>query len=220
MFWRVKQMMRLRRAMTLYGSIHSQLVAIPKCGYRKLNFLFHIVEFSLRSRILIYFGAEENASGTVAFQPTVLQGLGYSSTSAQVHSIPIYMTAWAIMLICSMISMRIGTRFLFMLFGCMLNMVGLALGRYRRRSDCFACCLSGLRRCRRRSLDRLRSRCHRYIRSECYCLRDRFNRNICHRRCEFRREWCRDHGYQCHRGRDLDRIVGRERCRCCSHQCC
>jgi len=113
--------------MILYGSIHSQLVAIPRCGYRKSKILFLTVEFSLRLRILIYFGAEENASGTVAFQPTVLQGLGYSSTSAQVHSIPIYMTAWAIMLVCSMISMRVGRRYMFILFGCMLNMVGLAI---------------------------------------------------------------------------------------------
>jgi hypothetical protein len=37
------------------------------------------------------------------------------------------MTAWVIMLLCSIISMRIGKRYPFILFGCMLNMIGLAI---------------------------------------------------------------------------------------------
>jgi hypothetical protein len=112
---------------SLYGSIRSQLVAISKYGYRESDISYPEAGDLLRNRILIYFGAEENASGTVAFQPTVLTGLGYSSTSAQVHSIPIYMTAWVLMLLCSMLSMRIGLRYPFILCGCTLNMVGLAI---------------------------------------------------------------------------------------------
>jgi hypothetical protein len=122
--------------MSLYGSIHSQLVAISKSGYRESNMFYLKGGDLLRNRILIYFGAEENASGTVAFQPTVLKGLGYSSTSAQVHSIPIYMTAWVIMLVCSMISLRIGRRYLFILCGCMLNMVGPAIELAQPRQEC------------------------------------------------------------------------------------
>ena len=45
------------------------------------------------------------------------------------------MTAWAIMLICSMINMRIGRRYLFILFGCMLNMVGLAIELAQPRDE-------------------------------------------------------------------------------------
>jgi hypothetical protein len=121
--------------MSLYGNIHSQLVAISKYGYRESKSSGQKSGYLLRNRILIYFGAEENASGTVAFQPTVLTGLGYSSTSAQVHSIPIYMTAWVIMLLCSMISMRIGKRYPFILLGCMFNMVGLAIELAQPREE-------------------------------------------------------------------------------------
>ncbi|KAF1351986.1 major facilitator superfamily domain-containing protein [Delphinella strobiligena] len=63
--------------------------------------------------VLIYFGAEQNASGTVSFQPTVLKGLGYPSTSAQVHSIPIYITAWVLVF--------------FFTCGCLITTIGLAI---------------------------------------------------------------------------------------------
>lgn len=77
--------------------------------------------------ILIYFGAEENASGVVAFQPTVLKGLGYTSTGAQIHSIPIYAVAFVIMLTCAYTSAWLGQRYLFVLVGGAFNVVGLAI---------------------------------------------------------------------------------------------
>ncbi|GAB7355534.1 hypothetical protein MBLNU459_g6016t1 [Dothideomycetes sp. NU459] len=77
--------------------------------------------------ILVYFGAEENASGVVAFQPTVLKGLGYTSTGAQVHSIPIYATAFVIMLCCAFTSERLRQRYVFVIVGGLFNIVGLAI---------------------------------------------------------------------------------------------
>lgn len=77
--------------------------------------------------MLIYFGAEENASGTVSFQPTVLKGLGYSATSAQVHSIPIYMTAWVLVLFSTWLSSRIQMRYPIALLGCLITTIGLAI---------------------------------------------------------------------------------------------
>lgn len=76
---------------------------------------------------LTYIGAEENASSVVAFQPTVLKGLGYTATSAQVHSIPIYVVAFVVSLSCAWLSERLGQRYFFVLFGCILGIIGLAI---------------------------------------------------------------------------------------------
>ena len=35
-------------------------------------------------------GVTENANSLSNFQPTILKGLGYTATQAQVHSIPVY----------------------------------------------------------------------------------------------------------------------------------
>jgi hypothetical protein len=45
------------------------------------------------------------------------------------------MTAWVLMLVCSMLSMRIGLRYPFILFGCMLNTVGLAIELAQPREE-------------------------------------------------------------------------------------
>ena len=76
---------------------------------------------------LTYIGAEENASSVVAFQPTVLKGLGYTSSSAQVHSIPIYVVAFVVSLSCAWLSERLGQRYFFVLFGCLLGIIGLSI---------------------------------------------------------------------------------------------
>ncbi|KAF2022176.1 MFS general substrate transporter [Aaosphaeria arxii CBS 175.79] len=43
--------------------------------------------------ILIYLGAAENANSITSFQPTILKGIGYTSTGAQVRTIPVYLVA-------------------------------------------------------------------------------------------------------------------------------
>lgn len=77
--------------------------------------------------MLTYIGAEENASSIVAFQPTVLKGLHYSSTQAQLHSIPIFLVAFVISLVCAFASEYLRQRFWFALVGAMLNFIGLAI---------------------------------------------------------------------------------------------
>jgi len=76
---------------------------------------------------LTYIGAEENASSVVAFQPTVLQGLGYSASQAQVHSIPIYVVAFVASLSCAWLSERLRQRYIFSLLGCVVGVVGVAI---------------------------------------------------------------------------------------------
>jgi hypothetical protein len=45
------------------------------------------------------------------------------------------MTAWVIMLVCNMLSMRVGLRYPFVLCGCMLNTVGLAIELAQPREE-------------------------------------------------------------------------------------
>jgi len=37
-------------------------------------------------------GVTENANSIANFQPTILKGIGYTATSAQIHTIPVYIT--------------------------------------------------------------------------------------------------------------------------------
>lgn len=76
---------------------------------------------------MTYIGAEENASSVVAFQPTVLKGLGYTASEAQIHSIPIYAVAFVASLSCAWLAERLRQRYLFTLFGCIIAIVGLSI---------------------------------------------------------------------------------------------
>nr|OQO30769.1 hypothetical protein B0A51_02465 [Rachicladosporium sp. CCFEE 5018] len=91
----------------------------------------HVMEALLDWKVwlatLTYIGAEENASSVVAFQPTVLKGLGYTSTQAQLHSIPIYVVAFVVSLTCAWLSERLGQRYLFTVLCCFVGIVGLAI---------------------------------------------------------------------------------------------
>lgn len=48
-----------------------------------------LLDWKVWLAMLTYFGAEENISAVTAFQPTVLKGLGYTSTAAQVRTHPV-----------------------------------------------------------------------------------------------------------------------------------
>ena len=76
---------------------------------------------------ITYIGAEENASSVVAFQPTVLKGLGYTSSGAQVHSIPIYIVAFVLSLVCAWLSEHFRQRYFFSLLGSLITLIGLAI---------------------------------------------------------------------------------------------
>lgn len=77
--------------------------------------------------VLTYLGAEENAASVVAFQPSILKGLGYTATQAQIHSIPIYAVSFVFSLTCAWLSERLGQRYLFGMLGSCICMVGLAI---------------------------------------------------------------------------------------------
>ncbi|KAE8151332.1 vitamin H transporter [Aspergillus avenaceus] len=74
--------------------------------------------------VLGYLGAEESASSLVAFQPTILKDLGWTSRSAQEHSIPIYAVAFVLTLSCAWLSDHLRHRYLFTLFRSVLIIIG------------------------------------------------------------------------------------------------
>lgn len=92
------------------------------------RFSKHLLEALLDWKIwlsmLAYAAIEENPSALTAFQPTVLKGLGYKSTQAQIHSIPVYCTALVISLSAAWLSERLRQRYIFAMLGVCLALIG------------------------------------------------------------------------------------------------
>ncbi|OJD35965.1 vitamin h [Diplodia corticola] len=96
----------------------------------KLNprrFIKYMLDWKIWLCVLSYLGAEENAASVVSFQPSILKGLGYTSTQAQIHSIPIYAASFAFSLTCAYLSERLGQRYLFGILGSLTSLAGLAV---------------------------------------------------------------------------------------------
>jgi len=72
-------------------------------------------------------GVTENANSLANFQPTILKGLGYTATSAQVHTIPVYLTGAVFSVIFAYMSEWLNRRFIFYMFGCAVLATGLAI---------------------------------------------------------------------------------------------
>ncbi|KAF8860412.1 MFS general substrate transporter [Acephala macrosclerotiorum] len=74
--------------------------------------------------MVAYFGADTAASSIVSFQPTILNGFGYSSAQAQVHTIPVYIVALVLLNITSYLSGKLRHRYSFLVFAALLGIVG------------------------------------------------------------------------------------------------
>ena len=74
--------------------------------------------------MLAYFGADHSASAIVSFQPTILKQLGYTSSQAQVHTIPVFMVAFALSITAARISDRVSHRYAFAMLGVTLAKIG------------------------------------------------------------------------------------------------
>jgi hypothetical protein len=74
--------------------------------------------------MLAYFGADTSASSIVSFQPTILKSLGYTNAQAQIHTIPVFITALCLLLIVSFLSGNLRHRYGFVLFGAILGVIG------------------------------------------------------------------------------------------------
>lgn len=72
-------------------------------------------------------GVTENANSLSNFQPTILKGLGYTATQAQVHTIPVYLTGAAFSVIFAHLSDYLGRRYIFYMLGWAVLAAGLVV---------------------------------------------------------------------------------------------
>ncbi|KAF2100049.1 putative transmembrane transporter [Rhizodiscina lignyota] len=75
--------------------------------------------------ILMFFPASNAGYAVSYFLPTIIQGLGnYDAVAVQVHTIPVWMTAWAMCLLTAFLSDKLQTRYPFLLLGITIGCVG------------------------------------------------------------------------------------------------
>jgi len=72
-------------------------------------------------------GVTENANSIANFQPTILRGLGYKSTQAQIHTIPVYLTGAAFSVIFAYLSDYLNKRYVFFVLGWAVLAAGLII---------------------------------------------------------------------------------------------
>ena len=98
-----------------------------KVKHDKLQIFSALKDWKIWVAALAYMGAEENSSSVVAFQPTILAGLGYTASKAQLHTIPVYAVAWVVSMTCAYLADRLRKRYVFGMFGVILTTIGLAI---------------------------------------------------------------------------------------------
>ncbi|KAF2182463.1 MFS general substrate transporter [Zopfia rhizophila CBS 207.26] len=60
-----------------------------------LRIVTYLKDWKIWLLVMVYIGATENVNSITNFRPTILRGTGYTSTQAQVHTIPVYLIAAA-----------------------------------------------------------------------------------------------------------------------------
>lgn len=83
---------------------------------------------------LIYFGAVENANSITNFQPTILKGIGYTATGAQIRTIPVYLVAAVFSITLAYTAEYLERRFLFCVLGFCTIATGLIVEIVQPRS--------------------------------------------------------------------------------------
>ncbi|KMU78893.1 hypothetical protein CISG_07410 [Coccidioides immitis RMSCC 3703] len=78
--------------------------------------------------ILMYFGIVNTGYATSFFTPTILNQLGWTAIMAQVMSIPVFVVATVVTLVCAVISDRMRHRYAFTLLGCGVATIGVSVG--------------------------------------------------------------------------------------------
>lgn len=72
-------------------------------------------------------GVTENANSLANFQPTILKGLGYTATQAQVHTIPVYLVGAVFSVLLAYVCERCQRRYYFYILGWAVLASGLAV---------------------------------------------------------------------------------------------
>jgi hypothetical protein len=98
-------------------------VAHDKLSPRRI--LDILKDWKIWAAVLIYVGACENANSITNFQPTILKGLGYTATGAQVRTIPVYICAAVYSICLAYTAEYLHKRYLFCILGFCTIGVGL-----------------------------------------------------------------------------------------------
>lgn len=81
-------------------------------------------DWKIWAAVLIYLGAAENANSITSFQPTILKGIGYTATGAQIRTIPVYLVAAVYSMSLASLAEYLQKRYLF----CMIGFATIAAG--------------------------------------------------------------------------------------------
>ncbi|CAI6335484.1 unnamed protein product [Periconia digitata] len=81
-------------------------------------------DWKIWAAVLIYCGAAENANSITSFQPTILKGIGYTATGAQIRTIPVYIVAASYSMSLGYLAEYLQKRYLF----CMIGFATIAAG--------------------------------------------------------------------------------------------
>ncbi|KAF1836160.1 MFS general substrate transporter [Decorospora gaudefroyi] len=84
-------------------------------------------DWKIWAGVAMCLGVTENANSLANFQPTILKGLGYTATQAQVHTIPVYLTGAAFSVIFAYMSEWLQRRYYFYILGWAVLVAGLAV---------------------------------------------------------------------------------------------
>ncbi|KAF3003627.1 hypothetical protein E8E13_007598 [Curvularia kusanoi] len=84
-------------------------------------------DWKIWAAVFIYLGGAENANSITSFQPTILKGIGYTSTGAQIRTIPIYLVAAIFSLSLAYLSEYLRKRYVFCTIGFLTMVVGLVV---------------------------------------------------------------------------------------------
>jgi MFS family permease len=77
--------------------------------------------------VIMNMGVTENANSLSNFQPTILKGLGYTATQAQVHTIPVYLVGAVFSVVFAYMSAWLHRRYYFYVLGFAVLATGLAV---------------------------------------------------------------------------------------------
>ncbi|EEH04161.1 conserved hypothetical protein [Histoplasma capsulatum G186AR] len=86
-----------------------------------------IKDWKIYTGALIYLTINTCGYSTALFNPTILKQFGYNASQSQVHSIPIWGTSAAVIILVGYLSDRIRHRWGFVIFGCFFSSIGYIL---------------------------------------------------------------------------------------------
>ncbi|KAI9692101.1 MAG: hypothetical protein M1822_006331 [Bathelium mastoideum] len=92
--------------------------------HRKRDIFFCLKDWKIWAALVTYLAANSVAASVLAFQPTILRGIGYTAGAAQVHSIPVYAVAFVVTITCCFLAEYFNRRYFFAMLAVVLSTIG------------------------------------------------------------------------------------------------